>query len=340
MSLPIRIAYFDLGISREEYGLQPTHYGGGGVAARYLKEDPEVDFHVFAPHAAFTNMGSGERFDRCHGLSAEVQEWLKAGGPLDAIVGLLDPSNPYDIILHGHTCLTLNRGTYRGPIVHWSGFDGKAGHPGNDYVLLYDDSFRPCFGERPKYVRIGKPVPPTYRPYPKAPYVFQCSRHDDHMASITTAEQCLRYGIQGWFAGPIHNGYPLLDHIDGTTTHYLGEITEPDKLAFMRHARLCCLPATWDLPFNQTVIEAQGQGCPIWVPRRGPFLSRYLRPGINGFDCTEVNLSIAYQLAARYEADMGRESWASAKAYDVSVMTASFKAAFREIVTEWAVRRA
>ena len=53
----MRVVYLDLGISREEYCLHPTRYGGGAVAARYLKEDPEVDFHVIAPREAFENVG-------------------------------------------------------------------------------------------------------------------------------------------------------------------------------------------------------------------------------------------------------------------------------------------
>jgi hypothetical protein len=334
MANPFRVAYLDLGFSSEQYGLQPTRYGGGGVAARYLKEDPELDIIVFAPREAFDNVGRNERSDRCVYLEPHICAALKAGYPIDRLF----TSFPFDLIVHPHTCETINRGTLNVPIVHFCGFDGAAGHPGNDYILLYDDTFTPRFGEHPKYVRIGKPVPEVHHPHPKAPYVFQCSRHDDHMNSLEVARQCRRYGIQGYFAGPIHNGYGLMEEIDGVTTHYLGEIDEATKLGYYRHARLTCLVPTWDPPFNQSIIEAQGQGCPIWTNRRGPFLSRYLQPGVNGFDAAEVNLSIAYQLAFRYEAELSAASWAAARQYDVSVMVTSFKTAFREIATEWTAR--
>lgn len=333
----MKVAYLDLGFSREEYCLQPTRYGGGGVVARYLKEDPEVDLHVFAPPEAFKNVGVGERHDRCHGLTVEAQQWLRRGGPLDAIPGMADAG--FDLILHPHTCETVNRGTLTCPIVHWSGFDGTAGHPGNDYILLYDDTFKPLWGQKAKYVRIGKPVPATYTPHPKAGYVFQCSRHDDHMNSLEVARQCLRYGIPGYFAGPIHNGYPLMEHIDGMTTHYLGEVDEATKLAYCRHARLFCLAHQWpSMPFNQSIIEAQGQGTPIWATRLGPFLTRYLEPGVNGWDAAETTLLEAFNAAAQDGAARQRVCWDSARAYDVSVMCRTFREAFREIVAEWDAR--
>lgn len=329
----MRVAYFDLGISAEEYGLQPTRYGGGAVVARYLKEDPEVDFHVFAPAEAFDNVGERERRDRCHGLVYEVRQWLQQGGPVTALPWG-DTLNYFDLILHPHTCATINRGSYRGPMVHFCGFDGSAGHPGNDYILLYDDSFLPQFGERAKYVRIGKPVPALYPGYEgRERLVVQVSRHDDHMNSVALAKQCLAEGFKGVFAGPIHAGCQLLDYIDGKTTVYLGEISEADKLAWYRRAMLFGLLHQWDqLPFNQSVIEAQGQGTPIYVTNRGPFFARYLNHGVNGFDASLESLCSACDLI---DEGNSRASWQAARAYDVPGMCTSFKRAFNEIVAEW-----
>ncbi len=326
----MRVAYFDLGFSREQYGLQPTRYGGGAVAARYLKEDPEIDFHVFAPQEAFDNVGPTE-FGRGR-LKVLPDDWcvaLRRGLPVSE---LLRGEGDYDLVLHPHTCATINRGSYRGPIVHFCGFDGSAGHPGNDYVLLYDPSFRAQFGERAKYVRIGKPVPETFTPSVKEDFVFQCSRHDDHMGSIEVAKQCLQHGIKGVFAGPIHGDYRLRDYIDGKTTTYLGEIDEQTKLDLHRRARLCVLLANWDLPFNQTLIEAQGQGTPIYVNRRGPFLQSYLQHGENGIDAAVTALPEAFIAAERFDQ---RYCWTCAREYDVSVMCRTFKQAFTEIVAEW-----
>ncbi len=327
----MRIAYFDLGFSQEDYSIEPTKYGGGAVVARYLKQDPSIEMVIFAPAEAFNScilnadLGSkvGLNSDHCNGL----RRGLPISDALDAIGGY------FDLVLHGHTCFSPNRGTYRGPICHWSGFQGDAGHPGNDYILLYNDSFKPQFGERPKYVRIGKPVPPVFAPSIKDQFIFQCSRHDDHMNTIAVAKQCLQYGIKGVFAGPIHNGYPLMEYIDNATTHYLGEISESAKLEYSRKARLMTLVHNWDkLPFNQSVIEAQGQGTPIYVNPTGPFLSIYLKRGVNGFASTDMTLKDAYDLAPTLDQ---RACWEAAREFDVSVMVSSFKKAFREIVAEW-----
>ena len=339
MDRPLRVVYLDLGFSKEQYGLQPTRYGGGAVAARHLKEEQDIEFVVFAPREAFDNVGVDEARTRCVVMAPELCDALKRGYPVSEIMGEGKPYAAPDLILHPHTCTTVNRGTYPGPIVHFCGFDGAAGHPGNDYTLLYDPSFTPRFGERAKYVRIGKPVPLTCPQRPRAtdstreqPFVFQCSRHDDHMASVSLAVACRAAGIPVVFAGPIHPGCKLLDHVDGAAVRYLGEVDEQTKLDYCRRAALFSILYAWDPPFSQSVIEAQGQGCPIYVPRRGPFLSTYLHHGVNGFDANLIGLSVAFAAAQQLSP---QDSHRAARAYDSTVMVQSFKAAFREIVAEW-----
>ena len=329
---PIRVAYFDLGFSREQYGLQPTRYGGGGVLARYAKEMVDIDFHVFAPAEAFENVGEGERKDRCHVLSEEECEALRLKGYLDGPI-----VNRFDLYLHPHTCETINRGTFGGPVVQFCGFQGDAGHPGNDYILLYDDSFRAQFGEKAKYVRIGKPVPETYPGYAgRERFVFQVTRHDGHLGGIPLAKRCLEEGFKGVFAGPKPAAdYPLLDYIDNKTTFYLGEIDEQTKMDYHRRAGLYGMLHEWNAcPFNQSIIEAQGQGTPIYTYPKGPFLSTYLKHRYNGFDASESSLTQAWTAA---DADVSYASWKSATAYGVPVMLSSFKRAFNEIVAEWRV---
>jgi hypothetical protein len=329
----MRVAYLDLGLSREQYGIQPTRYGGGAVAARHLKEDPEVEFIIFAPPEAFDNVGPMERRDRCVALPKAICDAIQRGFSFPSI--LKDHFAPFDLILHPHTCFSPARWNYQGPIVHWSGFDGKAGHPANDYILLYDPSFAPCFGERAKYVRIGKPVPERCpeRGVSDRPYLFQCSRHDDHMGSVTLAKACRAAGIPAVFAGPIHPGCKLMDEVDGSLIQYIGEISEEEKLRYCREARLFSILYDWDPPFSQSLIEAQGQGTPIYVPNRGPFLPTYLHHGVNGFDASLMSLTDAWAAAGSLNP---QDCWAAAKAYDVPVMVESFKRAFREIVAEWA----
>ena len=336
MTHSLRIAYLDVGFSLEDYSLQPRRYGGGGVFGRYAKEDSEMECYVFAPQRALENINvDTERADRCIGLPDDLCQALQHGLPIDQ---LLQHFPPFDLVLHGHTCYSPQRGGYKGPVCHWSGFDGKAGHYQNDYVLFYNDTFTPRFGERAKYVRIGKPVPTEWSSsfyLAKERFVFQCSRHDPTMGSVELAKQCLAEGFKGVFAGPIHGDYPLRDYIDGKTTIYLGEISEAEKLAWCRRASLFGLLHNWPtMSFNQSCIEAQGQGTPLYTRGVGPFLGGYLKHRVNGFEACEQSLWIAYTAA---DAGMSYASWRAAREYDVSVMVASFKQAFADIVAEWRV---
>lgn len=332
----IKVAYFDLGHSREQYGLVPTRYGGGGVAARFLKQEQDIEFHIFARDFAFDNLGPEDKTNFCHIISEEAASYLKSYHPLDRLGTSGYRWDYFDIILHPHTCESMNRGGLKIPLVHFCGFSGTGTHPGNDYVLLYDDSFRSIYSNvKEKYVRIGKPVPKIYTPHPKADYIFQCTRQDDNMNSIEVAKLCQRFSIRGYFAGPIHSNYPILDYIDNKVTFYLGEIDENTKLSYCRHARLFTLPLQWDAPFSQSVIEAQSEGTPLWAYRRGPFLKKYLIPDLNGFDAFEVDFLQAFNRADRIK---GKDCWLAAKEYDVSVMVNSFKKALNEIVEEWRLR--
>ena len=326
----MKIAYFDLGYSHEQYGLCPTKYGGGGVAARYLKEDPDIEFHIFAQKKSFLNVSFLERVDRCHSLPDNILQAIMNGHSLDSIFNMSDFK--FDIILHPHTCASINRGSFKGPVVHFCGFDGTAGHHLNDYILLYDDTFSPKFGEKPKYIRIGKPVPEKFNFYPKAPYIFQCSRHDDHMNSIEVAKNCSENHIHGYFAGPIHGSYPLMEYIDNKYTYYLGEIDESTKLGYYRHATLFTLLHKWNPPFNQSVIEAQAQGTAILVNNQGPFFNKYLKHEINGFDYSKISFREAFEKASNISQ---KACWESAREYDVSVMVNSFKKALSDIHKEW-----
>lgn len=326
----MKVAYFDLGHSKEQYGIEATKYGGGGAMARYLKEDPEIDFHIFASQEAFKNLSASERVDRCHPLPDSVFNFIKSGYPLSEIIKGLEY---FDIIVHAHVCESMNRGALKAPIVYYSWFDGTAGNPRNDYILLYDESFLPKFGEKAKYVTIGKPVPNSYLNVTKEDFVFQCSRHDDHMNSIELAQMCLRENIKAIFAGPIHGGYKLLDYIDNKNTIYLGEITESEKINLCNRCRLFSILYKWSPPFSLSIIEAQGQGAPIYVYNEGPFLSKYLNHGINGFDAKKISLREAFDQAVNFE--LNTNSWKSARKYDASIMVRSFKKAFTEIKQEW-----
>ena len=64
-------------------------------------------------------------------------------------------------------------------------------------VELDLNSFKPIFGEKAKYIKLGKQVPNEFKEELKEDYIYQVSRHDDHMNSIEVAKFCLENKTKG-----------------------------------------------------------------------------------------------------------------------------------------------
>lgn len=325
----MRIAYFDLGFSNESYALNAKRYGGAAVVGRHMKQIKDIDFTIIAPEESFDEFSDKDRKERCFGIDKKALLLIAQGYPVDKIIKGLDK---YDFIMHMQTCLSINKGNLKLPVIHLSGFSASAGHPNNDYILLYLNSFKPVFGEKPKYIKLGKQVPNTFIENEKEDYIYQVSRHDDHMNSIEVAKLCIENKIKGIFAGPIHGDYPLLKYIDNQNTFYAGIVSENEKMELHSKARLFCLLHKWDLPFNQSVIEANGVGTPILVTNQGPFFSQYVIEGKNGYFYNGNNLMEAYQNAASINQ---KECWLSAKEYSIEEMIRTILQALKEIKEEW-----
>lgn len=315
----------------EDYSINPKGYGGGAVFARWGKEllnDAENEFIIFGPEECFANMGTDERKDKCVTLPPSVLQAIRLKLPIDQLISGLEI---FDLIVHHHTCETINIGNLTMPQVHWSGFGrGDAGHPNNNWILLYTPGEKSVFGEKYKYIKIGKPVPKEFVSYKKEPFIFQCSRHDESMNTIEVAQNCLRHGIKGIFAGPIHDNYPLMEYIDDKTTFYLGLISEEEKLEYTKRATLTTYLHKWETVFNQSVIESWSVGTPILANNVG-FFRQVLRHFENGFIYDGDNFKGAFEgakLLKQYDC------WISAKEFSVEEMVASFKKAFKEIIEE------
>ena len=324
-----RIAFFDLGFAKESYKLNSSKYGGGAVVAKYLNQCNDLDFYLFAPEESLIGLGAEDRPERCYPLSEKVCKALRDGYPLDKVIKNIDD---FDIIFHGHTSFSFKTTKkLKPPIVHWSGFDGAAGHPRNDYILLYDPSFVPKFGETAKYFTLGKPVPKEFQEYKKEDFVFQCSRMDGTMRPNIAIEECIENGIDIFLAGPIHNNYEL--RTKHKLVHYLGEIDEETKIDYYKRAKMFTLLHAWHgLPFNQSIIECQAYGTPFLAPKIGPFFNRYLKEGINGFNYNSHNFKESWEKCGNIDQ---RKCWESARKFSTEEMVRTLKIAFEEIIQEW-----
>ena len=250
----LKIACFDLGYADEDYAITNTKkYGGGAVVGRYFKQLD--NFHLYASEKSFENLDMNDRIDNCFILSEKILDYLKNGYPIDKLIPNI---NDYDIILHGHTGFSFNRTIdFKKPVVHWAGFDGECGHPYNDYILLYRESFKPYYKQKYKYVKIGKSVPKEFIEFNNRDGIFQCTQHVETFDTISIAKECIKHKIKGYFAGPIRDNYSLMNFIDNINTFYLGILSEKDKLNYTKKATLYTLPLIWNVAFNQSAIEVQ-----------------------------------------------------------------------------------
>lgn len=329
----MKIAYIDLGINNppEDYSIYPCRYGGGSCFARYAKEELNkrgIHFRIYGPARVFDSLDEEDNDGACITVEDFKLDFIKQGVPAQLLIPEL---TNYDIVLHHHDCLYINTSQIKAKSVHWS-LSGKAdgGHPLNDCDLLYNHEEAPCFqGQKILPVQIGKYIPP-YQKHDKKDFVFACSRHDTFMNTIEVAKNCLEYGIQGFFGGPIFHDYPLLNYIDGKTTHYLGVMHEEDKLLYTRTARLYPLLCDWDVVFNQSALEANGEGTPLLVTPRGWF-NGYVKEGVNGFFYNGKNFLDCYKRANLVDP---KACNMMASKYNVKNMIDSFLKAFT-IILSW-----
>lgn len=326
----MKIAYIDLGLSKEDFALNAKIYGGAATVPRHLKQLNYIDFYIFAPEWCYTNFGPEDRKDKCFILPENCRKAIEYGYPLDQIISGLEN---FDIILFFHGNLFINRGNLKVPLVHISAFDNSCCHPNNDYTLFYLPCFKPIEKQKAKYVKLGKTIPKEFIETKRENFVFQCSRMDETMRPISLIKECQKYNIPLYLAGPIMNNYPLLEYIDGKLIKYLGQISEQEKNYYYSRARAFALLHNWDkLPFNQSIIEANALGCPVITTKLGYFLPDYIKEGVNGFFYNNNNFKECYDKSLDIKQI---DCYNSSKEYSVEEMTRTFCQAFFEIKNEW-----
>ena len=330
----MKIAYIDCQMNlpfAEDYAINAKRYGGGACFARYAKKmlnNEQDEFYIYGSKANFENLGNNENNDKCIVLNELALSNLRAGAP---IRWWIPESVNFDIIIFHHDCFTLNTQFLKAKLVHWALMgDGRANHPNTPYTLLYNPGEKSVHGKSFPIV-IGKYVPETFTQYKKENYIFQCSRHDEHMNSIEVAKFCLRNKIKGIFAGPILNGYPLMDYIDNHWTNYIGLISEYDKTRYLMQATATTYLHTWNTAFNLSAVESLAYGTPIITSKRGCFNYLTLESENGFFWSPESNLLELYQKCQTLDQE---KVWKSAQRFSHTAMVNSFYKAFQEILKD------
>lgn len=336
----MKIAYCDFNHDDffENYSITPDSYGGGRIFASVAKEKI-ADFHIFSNEKSFQTLSPSESKANCHPLTSEQRAKLRANVPVTEVI---ENAGDFDLFVHHHVNWNINlTGLPKAKECCWAVSVGEICHPNNKNILLYNIHQNLRCHNRPNLYKvvIGLPLP-EFQEYKKGDYIFQCTRHTPMFNTIEIAKFCRKYGIQGYFAGPIDKDYPLFDYIDNKDTHYLGVISHEDKVNYLKNARMTTYLHSWPTPFSLSAIESLAYGTPILASSNG-FWSSLIEHNKNGWLIEGVNQTLgvvdkdyseiilkAYELSANVNQ---RFCYESMSPYSEMNMIDSFYNAFIEI---------
>lgn len=276
----MKIAYIDLNKPDhyESYSTNPKRYGGGRIFASWAKEKIN-NFHIFATDRSFQDVTPNENTSHCHNITQEQVDKIRSGEQIETVI---PECNDVDIFVHHFSNLYIN--TKKAQVVWPVGY-AEPVHPNIKNLMLYSRN-----RQSPQItndcniydVRIGVEFPDIFVENVKEDFIFQCTRHVREFCSIEVANFCNQNNIQCVFAGPIVSDYPLLNFIDNKNTHYIGEISEEDKISYTKRARLSTFLHNWNTPFNLSAVLCLGYGTPIVSTPIG-FWPDLISNGKNGF---------------------------------------------------------
>lgn len=279
----MKVAFLDLTYTKffESYAINSSKYGGWNSIVSYAKEMP--NFYVIAAPESFSEITDIENKNNLISINEQQRNWIKLGNPIKNVV---PNAETFDIILTPHISQYFN---FQGLKAKNLGIDlgvYQSPHPNYQYLLLYSkEQFTEIKNKDVKifYFQLGVPIEKTFNFTNKEDYIFSCSRICPLMASIEISVFCRQNNIKAYFAGPIYEDYPFLETIDNINTFYLGEISNIDKINYIRKARLCSCIIQWASPFSLFMLESLSNGTPIVAINSSNFVRNLIKPGINGF---------------------------------------------------------
>jgi len=322
----MKIAYIDLNHNDhyESYSINPKKYGGGRVFASWAKEKIN-DFHIFSVEKSFEDVKSNEKINHCHIIKQSQIDRIKAGEQIEEVV---PECSGLDIFVHHFSHFYIN--TTKAQIVWPVGY-AEAVHPSISHLMMYSQNRQASQITNSNCkiydVSIGVEFPNTFEEYRKEDFIFQCTRHVKEFNSIKVANFCNQNSIQCIFAGPLNPNYPLLDFIDNKNTHYIGQISEEEKISYTKKARLCTFIHSWNTPFNLSAIHALGYGTPIVATPVG-FWPDLIKQDENGFIVNSYDELMAAWIKSKNIKQVNCFNSVNHK-YDINSMINSFELAIK-----------
>jgi len=317
----MKILYLDLNDDNliEDYSSNPNKYGGGRVfASAALQKDNK--FFIAAGEKCFSNISNK---NNCIITSEKQRADIVLGKRLKDII---PQSEEFDIFVYHRFDTVLNLEGLKGKQCCWAvGRDEKI-NPEMENLLLYDrQNQNSIVSNKTKIydVTIGVHVP-VFQEYQKEKLIFQCTRHEGIFGSIEVAQLCRKYSIPLVLAGPIQNGYPLMQYVDSNLIKYIGIISNSEKAFYYKKAMLTTYLHFWQTPFNLSAIESLSYGTPIMSTRNG-FWPKLIKNSINGYiietemdfvesinNCLNIKQKDCYNSSLNYSSEKMVESFYSA----------------------------
>jgi glycosyltransferase involved in cell wall biosynthesis len=248
-----------------------------------MLNDKNNSFKIFALSESFSSYTQEDNQNK-YILNENQINALNLFYPIKDVLYDIDLSNT-DIIMFHHDSFTLNTQGLKAKKIYWPLVSNSTCHPNNDMMLLYSKDLR-CYYDpirtRVRLFQIGVNVPEVFTEYQKEDLIFQCTQHVDTFNSIEVAKKALDINYKAFFAGPIFDNYNLLDYIDNKNTFYLGQISEEEKIQYMKKAKFSTFLHKHETPFNLSIIESMAYGVvPICMPNK--FFGSIINDRSNGF---------------------------------------------------------
>lgn len=279
------IANIELSLNEDYSPFNCKKYGGGSIFCKYalkLLNNKKDIFFAYGQSENFENITVEEGKNYCVELPKEKIELLKSGFSVKELIPELVNC---DILIHNQESFAFNITGLKCKQICWLAFVNQTVLPYNHACFVYSEYQNPILN--PNYTRllkikIGNYVSPNFQEYKKDDYLFQITRMDSVMNPIKTVKLCNKFGIKGYFAGPILNNYPLMEHIDNKNTFYLGVLNELDKIRMLKGARLFGGIQDWDTIWNLSVHQALSYNTPVICYNRG-FFTEIIQDKVDGF---------------------------------------------------------
>lgn len=163
-------------------------------------------------------------------------------------------------------------------------------------------------------------------------FCYEKGTREAIMAAKKAKVKLVLAGKVDW-ANPVYKKYyekEVKPKIDGKNVVYLGELSDREKIKFLRKAKAVLNPINWNEPFGLVTIEAMACGTPVIAFDRGPIREQII-DGRTGFIVRNVNeMAKAIRKVSQIDRGFCREQAISK--FSAEAMTSGYEKLYEKIL--------